>query len=117
MRVRTFLSSVCAAALLAAGVSAQAAEAYPTRAVRIVVPYGTGGGSDILARQLGVVLQQMWGQGVTVENKAGASGNIGSMEVVRAAADGYTLLLQNSTMVANLGMVGKLPYDLSLIHI
>ena len=111
MRVRTFLSSVCAAALLAAGVSAQAAEAYPTRAVRIVVPYGTGGGSDILARQLGVVLQQMWGQGVTVENKAGASGNIGSMEVVRAAADGYTLLLQNSTMVANLGMVGKLPYD------
>lgn len=87
------------------------AQNYPTRAVRIVVPYATGGGSDILARQIGAGLQQVWGQAVTVENKPGASGNIGSNEVVRAPADGYTLLLQNSTMVTNLGVQGKLPYD------
>lgn len=94
-----------------ATVAAMAQQAWPTRAVRIVVPYGAGGGSDILARTIGAELQQMWGQGVAVENKAGASGNIGSQEVVRAPADGYTLLLQNSTMLTNLGVNGKLPYD------
>jgi tripartite-type tricarboxylate transporter receptor subunit TctC len=88
-----------------------AAQAYPARGVRIIVPYATGGGSDVLARQIGAGLQPLWGQSVTVENRAGASGNIGSQEVVRAPADGYTLLLQNSTMVTNLGVQGKLPYD------
>jgi tripartite-type tricarboxylate transporter receptor subunit TctC len=87
------------------------AQGFPSKAVRIVVPYATGGGSDILARQIGTGLQPIWGQGVVVDNKAGASGNIGSQEVVRAPADGYTLLLQNSTMVTNLGVNGKLPYD------
>ena len=110
MKIRIFISALCAAAFLVSGITARA-DTYPSRAVRIVVPYGTGGGSDVLARQLGVVLQQMWGQGVAVENKAGASGNIGSLEVVRAPADGYTLLLQNSTMLTNLGVMGKLPYD------
>lgn len=84
---------------------------WPTRSVRIVVPYATGGGSDTLARQISAGLQQTWGQGVVVDNRAGASGNIGSQEVVRAPADGYTLLLQNNTMVTNLGVTGKLPYD------
>ncbi len=87
------------------------ADVYPSKSVRIVVPYATGGGSDILARRIGADLQQIWGQGVVVDNKAGASGNLGSSEVVRAPADGYTLLLQNSTMVTNLGVMGKLPYD------
>ncbi|MDB5884695.1 MAG: hypothetical protein JWR74_866 [Polaromonas sp.] len=87
------------------------AQGFPNKSVRIVVPYATGGGSDILARQIGAGLQPVWGQGVVVDNKAGASGNIGSQEVVRAPADGYTLLLQNSTMVTNLGVNGKLPYD------
>ena len=87
------------------------AQGFPNKAVRIVVPYATGGGSDILARQIGAGLLPIWGQGVVVDNKAGASGNIGSQEVVRAPADGYTLLLQNSTMVTNLGVNGKLPYD------
>ena len=110
MRFKPLLGALCAAALLAAAATAQA-DTYPSRSVRIVVPYATGGGSDILARQIGAGLQQAWGQGVVVDNKAGASGNIGSQEVVRAPADGYTLLLQNSTMVTNLGVMGKLPYD------
>ncbi|HXD42717.1 MAG TPA: tripartite tricarboxylate transporter substrate binding protein [Ramlibacter sp.] len=110
MRFKTLVLIACVVALPVAGITASA-DTYPSKSVRIVVPYGTGGGSDILARQIGARLQQAWGQGVTVENKAGASGNIGSQEVVRAAADGYTLLLQNSTMVTNLGVTGKLPYD------
>ncbi|MDB5742791.1 MAG: hypothetical protein JWR68_1106 [Polaromonas sp.] len=110
MRLKTFFLAACIAAL--PGLATQArADTYPAKAVRIVVPYATGGGSDILARQIGAGLQQAWSQGVVVDNKAGASGNIGSQEVVRAPADGYTLLLQNSTMVTNLGVMGKLPYD------
>lgn len=109
MSIKRFALTLATVAACA-GVQAQGGD-YPSRAVRIVVPYGTGGGSDILARQIGASLQQMWKQPVAVENKAGASGNIGSREVVRAPADGYTLLLQNSTMVTNLGVSGKLPYD------
>lgn len=108
MKLPQWLAAACLG-LLALG-SAQA-QSFPNRGVRIVVPYATGGGSDILARQIGVGLQQAWGQSVVVDNKPGASGNIGTQEVVRAPADGYTLLLQNSTMVTNLGVMGRLPYD------
>jgi tripartite-type tricarboxylate transporter receptor subunit TctC len=100
-----------AAVLLQAFTPAATAQTYPARPVRIIVPYGTGGGSDVLARQIGAGLQSLWGQGVAVENRAGASGNIGTEMVVRSPADGYTLLLQNSTMVVNLGVYGKLNYD------
>lgn len=87
------------------------AESYPSRPVRIIVPYGTGGGSDVLARQISARLQAIWGQGVAVSNQAGASGNIGTEAVVKSPADGYTLLLQNSTMVVNPAVNGKLNYD------
>lgn len=87
------------------------AQAYPSRPIKIIVPYGTGGGSDILARQIGARLQALWGQGVAVDNRAGASGNIGTEAVVRSLPDGYTLLLQNSTMVVNPAVNGKLNYD------
>jgi tripartite-type tricarboxylate transporter receptor subunit TctC len=87
------------------------ADTYPSRPVKIIVPYGTGGGSDILARQIAVRLQELWGQGISVENRAGASGNIGTEAVVKSPADGYTLLLQNSTMVVNPAVTGKLNYD------
>ena len=102
------------AAMLAASQLASTpalAQAYPSRAVKIIVPYGTGGGSDILARQIGARLQTLWGQGIAVENRAGASGNIGTEAVVKSPADGYTLLLQNSTMVVNPAVNGKLNYD------
>lgn len=88
-----------------------AAQAYPSKSVRIIVPYGTGGGSDILARQIGAGLQTLWGQGVVIDNRAGAAGNIGTEAVVRSPADGYTLLLQNSTMVVSHAVSGKLNYD------
>lgn len=110
MHIRTLIPAACLA-VLQMGSPHALAQTYPAKSVRIVVPYATGGGSDILARQIGAGLQKAWGQGVVVDNKAGASGNIGTQEVVRAPADGYTLLLQNSTMVTNLGVMGKLPYD------
>jgi tripartite-type tricarboxylate transporter receptor subunit TctC len=98
-------------ALQALAAPALAADPYPSKAVRIIVPYGTGGGSDILARQIGAGLQNLWGQGVVIDNRAGASGNIGTEAVVRSPADGYTLLLQNSTMVVSHAVSGKLNYD------
>ena len=109
--MRPTLAIAAACALHAFAPSALAADGWPAKAVRIVVPYATGGGSDILARQIGAGLQPLWKQGIVVDNKAGASGNIGTQEVVRAAADGYTLLLQNSTMVVNQAVMGKLGYD------
>jgi tripartite-type tricarboxylate transporter receptor subunit TctC len=111
MKIRTILSwfSLAAAAHLAAPLAW--ADTYPSRAVRVIVPYGTGGGSDVLARQISARLQVIWGQGIAVDNRAGASGNIGTEAVVRSPADGYTLLLQNSTMVVNPAVAGKLNYD------
>jgi tripartite-type tricarboxylate transporter receptor subunit TctC len=113
MQLRTFLKLAGLAGLLAAQLTAPLAwaDSYPSRAVKIIVPYGTGGGSDVLARQLSARLQILWGQGIAVDNRAGASGNIGTEAVVRAPPDGYTLLLQNSTMVVNPAVAGKLNYD------
>ena len=89
MTFKILASTLAALSLVGVGAGALA-ETYPSKAVRIVVPYATGGGSDILARQIGADLSKAWGQGVVVDNKAGASGNIGTQEVVRAAPDGYT---------------------------
>jgi len=111
MTAKSILNILGLALVCAGAASPALADSYPSKPVRIIVPYGTGGGSDTLARQLGLSLQQMWGQGVSVENRAGASGNIGSEAVVRSPADGYTLMLQNSTMVANMGLGVKLNYD------
>ncbi|WP_232072999.1 Bug family tripartite tricarboxylate transporter substrate binding protein [Variovorax sp. RA8] len=88
-----------------------AQDSYPTRSVRIVVPSSVGGGADLLARQLGAGLQQRWKQGISVENKVGGGGNIGTLDVVRSPPDGYTLLVQNSSMVANYAISAKKPYS------
>ncbi len=119
MSSKFFKIAAVAAAMAAIGMALMAtprtakaqSQNWPSRSIRLIVPYGTGGGSDILARQIGASLQTMWGQGIAVENRAGASGNIGTEAVVRAPADGYTLLLQNSTMVVNPAIAGKLNYD------
>ena len=84
---------------------------YPNKSIKLIVPYATGGGSDILARQISARLQNIWGQAIVVDNRPGASGNIGSEAAVRSPNDGYTLLLQNSTMVTSAALAGKLNYD------
>ncbi|WP_411878765.1 Bug family tripartite tricarboxylate transporter substrate binding protein [Polaromonas sp. YR568] len=111
MKFPRLLALAAVMSLSCLGATQALAQDYPSRAVRLIVPYGTGGGSDILARQIGARLQAMWGQGVAVDNRAGASGNIGTEAVVHAQPDGYTLLLQNSTMVVNPAVNGKLNYD------
>jgi tripartite-type tricarboxylate transporter receptor subunit TctC len=81
------------------------------RTVTIVVPYTPGTGIDILGRLLGEELQKRWGQPFVVENKPGASGNIGTQQVARAAPDGHTLLMAANTFVMNASLFKSLPYD------
>ncbi|HEU0258684.1 MAG TPA: tripartite tricarboxylate transporter substrate binding protein [Burkholderiales bacterium] len=96
-------------ALCAAGASAQS---YPTKPIRIVVPYAAGGTSDILARQIGPELNKAWGQPVVVENKPGANGNVGADFVAKSAPDGYTLLLTDlGGLVISASVYPKLPFN------
>jgi tripartite-type tricarboxylate transporter receptor subunit TctC len=97
-----------ATALASADASAQA---FPTRTVRIVVPFPAGGTTDILARQLAAGLAQRWNQAVVVENRGGASGTIFSTELARTVPDGYTLMLTATHHVINPGLYRNLPYN------
>ena len=94
------------------GAAAQQA-AYPNRPVKIIVPYVPGGTVDLVARVLAQRLSEQMGQQFVVENRAGASGVIGSDAVAKAPPDGYTLLVQSPTLVANPLMVRKVPYDVT----
>ena len=93
-----------------AGISAHA-QSYPSKPVRIIVPYVPGGTVDLLARALAQQLTELSGQTFVVENRAGASGVIGSDLVAKSAPDGYTLLVQSPTLIASPLMLKKVPYD------
>lgn len=111
MKLQTLIACIGLSFTSLLAASSATADNYPSKPVKIIVPYGTGGGSDILARQIGAKLQEVWGQGVVVDNRTGASGNIGTEAVVRSPADGYTLLLQNNSMVVSPAVLGKINYD------
>jgi len=95
-----------------AAVSATAlAQEYPSKPVRLVVPFPAGGGSDVIARVTAQKLGANLGQTVVVDNRAGASGNIAAELVARAPADGYTVLFANSSLSISPALYAKLPFD------
>jgi tripartite-type tricarboxylate transporter receptor subunit TctC len=88
------------------------AQSYPTKPIRLIVPYAAGGTSDILARQIGPKLTEAWGQPVIVENRTGANGNVGADFVAKSAPDGYTLLITDlGGLVISASVYPKLPFD------
>jgi tripartite-type tricarboxylate transporter receptor subunit TctC len=98
-----------AAALLATPVSASSsfAQDYPSRAIRIVVPFGAGGPADVAARLIGNIWQEKFGQPVVIENRTGAGGVIGTLEAAKSPPDGYTLLLMSNTQTANESLLSQ----------
>jgi tripartite-type tricarboxylate transporter receptor subunit TctC len=109
---RTFLAAGAAAAALPALTVEVSAQVYPSRPIRIVVGYPAGGQADIIARTYGEYISRQLGQPVVVENKGGAGGILGAVEVKRSPPDGYTLMVTiAATMIQNRVMVKNLPYD------
>src|SRR3954469_23343498 len=103
------LAAVAATMLAATG--AASAQSFPSRPVRIFVPYPAGGGVDVLTRTLGDVVSKQWGQSVVVENRPGAGGVIASQAVVTSAPDGYALIMVASGHATNPLLYPKIPYD------
>ncbi len=102
------IAFACAAALVSAAVQAQD---YPVKPVRIVVPSSPGGGTDILARQIGAKLTERWGQQVIVDNRPGAGQMIGISLVAKSPPDGYTLVMTATPLAVNSVLYKKVPYD------
>jgi tripartite-type tricarboxylate transporter receptor subunit TctC len=109
---RTFLHLAAGAAALPFAPRVARAQAYPTRPVRWIVGYPPAGASDIAARLIGQWLSDRLGQPFVIENRPGASGNIGTEAVVNAPPDGYTLLLVNAGNAINATLYDKLKYNL-----
>jgi len=108
---RTVLAALAALAL-AAPLGASAQQDYPGRPVRLIVPFGPGTTTDIIARVFADAMAKPLGQAIVVENKAGAGGNIGSDFVAKAPADGYTIVMGTvGTHAINPGLYRKMPYD------
>jgi len=112
MNRRTFHRTVQLAATLALALPlAAAAQAWPSKPIRVVVPFAPGSTTDIIARAISDKLAASLGQQVIVENKAGASGTIGQAEVARAAPDGYTVLVHSSSHTVSPSTFARLPFD------
>jgi len=108
---RNALRTVAATVLSTLAFGAAAQDAYPSRPIRIVVPYPAGGTTDQLARAIQKPMQDFLKQPVIVENKAGAGGTIGTDQVVKSAPDGYTIVFGNSGPNAVVPLMRKIPYD------
>ena len=110
---RTALSVLLPLALTAAlpGTASAQADSYPAKPIRIVVPFPAGGATDIAAREIAAKMSANWKQPVTVENRAGAGGNVGSDVVAKSAPDGYTLIMGvTGSHAINISLYAKMPY-------
>jgi tripartite-type tricarboxylate transporter receptor subunit TctC len=101
------LSFIVVAAMLASA----AAQGLSNRTITIVVPYSPGTGPDVMARAVGEELQKRWNQAVVIDNKPGATGNIGTQVAARATPDGHTLLMTSNPFTTNVSLFSHLPYD------
>lgn len=107
----TAIAIVLSAVLLAGTAPDAPAQKLSDRPITIIVPYSPGTGPDILARLIGEEIQQRWGQPVAVDNKPGATGNIGTQLAARALPDGHTLLMTTNPITANISLFKNVPYD------
>ncbi len=110
MKSKLQRASIVAGLLLAYIASAQD---YPSRTVRMVIPFAPGGATDVLSRMVAQKLYERWGQLVIADNRVGASGNIGAEAVVKSAPDGYTLVMAGSPHAINMSLFSNLRYDLA----
>lgn len=103
---------ITGASLVSLALPAWAADAWPSRPLRMVVPFAAGGGTDVLARLLAQKMSEGLGQPIIVDNKPGAGGSVGTADVAKSAPDGYTILMAtSSTHGINPGLYNNLPYD------
>lgn len=109
--VRAGATALVFAGLLGAATAVVAQQNWPTRPIRMIVPFATGGGTDIQARVFSTKLQPLLGQQVIVDNRTGAGGNIGAELVAKAAPDGYTVLFQSASLAVNATLYSKLNYN------
>jgi tripartite-type tricarboxylate transporter receptor subunit TctC len=107
VRITSLVLSVCALA------SPACAADYPDRAIKMIVPFAAGGGTDVLARIIAQNLNSKWGQPVVVENQPGASGGIGTRAVMKAPPDGYTLLMASTGALMAVSSGGDGPFDVN----
>lgn len=103
--------TVAPASLALASLGVHAAEPFPSRTIRAVVPFAPGGGTDVVGRELIIGMQRTLGQALIIDNKPGAGTVIGTDIVAKAPADGHTLLLTTTAIAINESLVKKLPYD------
>ena len=106
------MGRVLSALLVLAFASSAWSQGYPSKTVKIVVPYGVGGPADIYARFIGAKLQDTMGQPFIVEDRPGAGSIVGSDYVAKSAADGYTLLMMSNTHTVNETLIPKKPFEL-----
>ena len=111
MKKIVLIAAFLGAALPAVRFAAAQAETYPARPLRLIVAFPPGGSVDVVARLVAPRLSQSLGQPVVVDNRSGASGNIGTELAARAKPDGYTLLIHTIPFVANVHLYSPLPYD------
>ena len=111
MKRRQVITSIAGLGLAGAVPIVRAAESYPSRPVRVVVPFTAGGGTDVVARAVSAGLSESMGQSFYVDNKPGASTIIGSEFVAKAPGDGYTLLIASVPHVTNPSMMKSMPYE------
>jgi tripartite-type tricarboxylate transporter receptor subunit TctC len=110
-RARRLFAGLLTVSLVATAFLAKAEDAYPSRPIKLVVPFAPGGSNDVLARALAEALRQSLAQPVVIDNKAGGGSTLGTDFVAKSTPDGYTLLFVSSSLTTNAAMKRSLPYD------